>query len=96
MTESRPLIAQLATARLLIAQFEQQILEHDTMNRAKRRTPRGRDLTNRIEKLREGLTIWRKRATDLETQLNTDNPTNEETALAESDRKPADSGEAGL
>ena len=71
MTERTP-AAQLATARLLIAQFETQLTEHAAMNREQRRTPRGRDLTRRLPDLRQGLATWQARATELETRISED------------------------
>lgn len=68
--EERPLIAQLTTARLLVAQFEEQIAEWDAMG-AKRRTrsPRGRDLASRIDGLHEGLATWTQRAAGIEARI---------------------------
>lgn len=63
--------SQLTTAMLLVAQFEAQIAEHDTMTREQRRTPRGRDLTSRIDGLHQGLATWRHRVTILRTLLPT-------------------------
>lgn len=62
--------AQLTTARLLIAQFTAQITEYEAMNREQRRTPRGRDLTSRIDGLHQGLRTWETRAAELEAQIN--------------------------
>lgn len=62
----RTATAQLTTARILIAQFEAQITEYETMNWEARRTPRGRDLAQRLPGLRDGLTTWRARAQKLE------------------------------
>ena len=66
---SRDLKAQLTTARMLLAQFITQIEEFEGMNREQRRTPRGRDLTARIDGLREGHATWTKNVADLEAQL---------------------------
>lgn len=65
----RPLKAQLATARILLAQYAVQIDEHDGMNREQRRTTRGRDLTSRIVGLRAGLKKWMARAAELEAAI---------------------------
>lgn len=66
----RPLEAQLATARILLAQYAVQIDEYDGMNREQRRTPRGKDLSSRIVGLRAGLKKWTTRATELEAQIS--------------------------
>ncbi len=56
---------QLSTARLIVAQFQAQIDEFEGMNRASRRTPRGRDLAARMEGLRVGLRTWTQRVSDI-------------------------------
>lgn len=61
--------AQLTTARMLLAQFIVQIEEFEAMNREERRTPRGRDLANRIDGLREGRATWEKRVAELEAEV---------------------------
>ena len=65
----RPLEAQLATARILLAQYAVQIDEYDGMNREKRRTERGKDLSSRITGLRAGVRKWTTRAAELEGQI---------------------------
>lgn len=65
----RPLEAQLATARILLAQYSVQIDEYDGMNREQRRTERGKDLASRIVGLRAGLRKWMERAAELEAQI---------------------------
>ncbi|TQL46687.1 hypothetical protein FB562_2211 [Homoserinimonas aerilata] len=60
---------QLSTARMLLAQFIVQIDEFEALNREQRRTPRGRDLANRIDALRTGHATWTKNVTDLEAQI---------------------------
>lgn len=64
--------AQLTTARILLAQFYEQINEYEAMNREQRRTPRGRDLAARIDGLRDGQAKWRQRAAQLEAQITDD------------------------
>ncbi|WP_437582714.1 hypothetical protein ACSAGD_10635 [Paramicrobacterium sp. CJ85] len=66
---SRDTKAQLATARMLLAQFNTQIQEFEGMNREARRTARGRDLTNRIDGLRQGHQTWTERVAELEKQV---------------------------
>lgn len=66
---SRPLKAQLTTARMILAQFIVQIEEFEGMNREQRRTPRGRDLTNRIDALRTGHATWTANVAGLEEQI---------------------------
>ncbi len=56
----------LSTARLLVAQFDAQIAEFEGMNRAARRTPRGRDLASRIDELRAGHAEWTARVNELQ------------------------------
>lgn len=68
----RPLEAQLATARILLAQYAVQIDEYDGMNREQRRTPRGKDLASRITGLRAGVRKWMERAAELEAQIETE------------------------
>ncbi|CAN7516627.1 hypothetical protein LJR042_003528 [Microbacterium maritypicum] len=65
----RPLAAQLATARIILAQYAAQIDEHDGMNREQRRSDRGRDLSSRIVGLRAGLKKWMTRAAELEKAI---------------------------
>lgn len=65
----RSLEAQLATARILLAQYAVQIDEYDGMNREQRRTERGKDLASRIVGLRSGLRKWMTRAAELEAQI---------------------------
>lgn len=64
--------AQLSTARYLLAQFIAQLDEYEAMNRAQRRTPRGRDLTARLDGLRAGKAKWEARATKLQARIGTD------------------------
>lgn len=52
----RPVKAQLTTARLLLA----------------RRTPRGRDLSARLDGLKEGREKWAKKVDELEARLATE------------------------
>lgn len=66
---ARAIRDQLSTARYLVIQFEDQLAELERMNRAARRTPRGRDLVTREPGLRAGLAKWVARATELEAQL---------------------------
>jgi hypothetical protein len=68
----RPLEAQLATARILLAQYAAQIDEYDGMNREQRRTERGKDLSARIVGLRAGLRKWMERAAELEAAIETE------------------------
>lgn len=68
---TRPSDAQLATARMLLAQFAAQIAEYEGMNREQRRTPRGRDLASRIQGLRAGHRKWTDRVAELEAQTET-------------------------
>lgn len=65
----RTIKAQAVTAALLLAQFDEQIREHDAMNRDQRRTPRGRDLESRIDALRQGKATWSHRLRVLQSQL---------------------------
>lgn len=66
----RPLKAQLTTARLLLAEFENQLREWNRMKPARRRsTARGRDLARRIEGLRQGKATWEARVADLEARI---------------------------
>lgn len=62
---TRSVEAQLATARMLFAQFHSQIDEFEAMNREARRTDRGRDLANRIDQLRSGWGTWEDRVREL-------------------------------
>lgn len=73
----RPLKAQLATARMLLAQFAVQVDEHDAMNREQKRSPRGKDLTSRIGGLREGLATWMTRAAELEAAIEAETSNHE-------------------
>ena len=68
----RPVRAQLTTARMLLAQFIAQLDEFAAMNREARRTPRGRDLAERLGGLKEGRTKWAARVADLEARLATE------------------------
>lgn len=61
--------AQLATARMLLAQFIQQIEEFEGMNREQRRSIRGRDLSSRFQGLRAGRKKWAARVAELEAQI---------------------------
>ena len=54
---------------MLLAQFIVQIEEFEAMNREERRSPRGRDLTRRIDGLREGRAEWEKRVAELEAEV---------------------------
>lgn len=69
LLSDRPLEAQLATARILLAQYAVQIDEYDGMNREQRRSPRGGDLSSRIVGLRTGLKKWMTRAAELEAAI---------------------------
>ena len=69
-TEERPLEAQLATARILLAQFTEQLNEWKHMGVKRRaRTVRGKDLTRRLPGLREGHAKWTARVADLEARI---------------------------
>lgn len=69
-TEERPLSAQLTTALLLIAQFDEQIREWEGMGAKRRaRTVRGRDLARRIDGMREGKAKWLKRAEEIQARI---------------------------
>lgn len=69
-TEERPLAAQLTTALLLIAQFDEQIREWEGMGAKRRaRTVRGRDLASRIDGLHEGKATWLKRAEEIQARI---------------------------
>jgi hypothetical protein len=69
MTERDPK-DQLFTARLILEQFNAQIEEFDGMNRQDRRgTARGRDLSTRIDGLRDGQAKWAARVTELEERM---------------------------
>lgn len=72
---ARPARAQLTTARVLLAQFNDQIAEFESMNREARRSPRGRDLTARIDGLRTGQAKWAARVTELEQLILTEGGT---------------------
>lgn len=68
--EERPLVAQLTTARLLLAQFGEQLAEYQHMPPRKRRTTaRGKDLTARLSGLRAGHATWTERVADLEARI---------------------------
>jgi hypothetical protein len=60
---------QMVTAVTLLEMFNAQIAEFEGMNRAQRRTPRGRDLESRIGGLREGQRTWDERAAALREQI---------------------------
>ena len=67
---ARTLEAQLTTARMLLAQFMVQLDEYEHMTDDDRRTtPRGQDLSTRINGLREGHQTWKTRVTELEHEL---------------------------
>lgn len=69
-TEERPLIAQLTTARILLAQFEEQLNEWKHLGpKQRQRTVRGKDLTRRLHGLREGHATWTARVADLEARI---------------------------
>ncbi len=68
----RPVKAQLTTARLLLAQFIAQLDEYAAMDREARRTPRGRDLSARLDGLKEGREKWAKKVDELEARLATE------------------------
>ncbi|WP_136053432.1 hypothetical protein [Microbacterium sp. K5D] len=68
----RPVEAQLTTARLLLAQFIAQLDEYAAMNREARRTPRGRDLSARLDGLKEGHEKWAAKVAELEARLATE------------------------
>lgn len=65
----RPVKAQLTTARMLVAQFVAQLDEYAGMNREARRTPRGRELSKRLNGLNEGREKWSARVAELEARL---------------------------
>lgn len=61
--------AQLVTARLLLAQFEEQLAEWQHMSPNKRRrTARGKDLRARLDGLKAGHATWTARVADLEAR----------------------------
>lgn len=67
--------AQLTTARLLLAQFEEQITEWRHMSpQRRRRTVRGKDLTARMDGLKAGRERWAARVAELEAQVATETP----------------------
>lgn len=67
--------AQLTTARLLLAQFNEQIAEWQHMSPARRRrTVRGKDLTARLDGLKAGREKWTARVADLEARVAADTP----------------------
>ena len=68
----RPVEAQLTTAKLLLAQFIAQLDEYAAMNREARRTPRGRDLSARLDGLKEGRETWAAKVEKLEARLATE------------------------
>jgi len=47
-------------AAIILAQYIAQIEEFEAMSRKQRRTPRGRDLADRIDGLREGREKWQR------------------------------------
>lgn len=62
--------AQLVTARLLLAQFDQQLTEWAHMSPSRRtRTVRGRDLRARLDGLKDGQAKWSARVAELEQQV---------------------------
>lgn len=68
--EERPLEAQLTTARILVAQFEEQLNEWKHMGVKRRaRTVRGKELKRRLPGLREGRAKWTARAAELEARI---------------------------
>lgn len=68
----RPVTAQLTTARLLLAQFIAQLDEYAAMNREARRTPRSRDLSARLDGLKDGREKWAAKVDELEARLATE------------------------
>jgi len=68
--EERPLVAQLTTARLLLAQLGEQLAEWKHMAPKRRRTTaRGKDLARRLDGLKAGHTTWTERVADLEARI---------------------------
>ncbi len=66
----RTATAQLATARIILAQFDEQLREWDQMPLRKRKsTKRGRDLSARLDGLRQGQATWRARVDRLEAEV---------------------------
>ncbi|WP_417556151.1 hypothetical protein [Microbacterium sp.] len=62
---------QLATARLLLGQFEAQLREWKHMGPKKRqRSARGRDLARRMDGLKTGHATWTARVADLEARAS--------------------------
>ena len=71
----RSVKAQLSTARLLLAQFDQQLAEWRHMSPARRkRTVRGRDLARRMDGLKAGREKWAARVADLEARTASETP----------------------
>lgn len=68
----RPVAAQLTTAKLLLAQFIAQLDEYAAMNREARRTPRGKDLSARLDGLKAGREKWTAKVDELEARLATE------------------------
>lgn len=65
----RSVKAQLSTARMLLAQFDQQLAEWAHMSPSRRkRTVRGRDLRARLDGLKAGRAKWAARVADLEAR----------------------------
>lgn len=62
----------VATERPVKAQFIAQLDEYAAMNREARRTPRGRDLSARLDGLKEGREKWAKKVGELEARLATE------------------------
>ncbi|WP_144795709.1 hypothetical protein [Microbacterium paludicola] len=66
----RPVSAQLATARLILGQFEEQLREWRRMGvKRRQRTVRGRDLGQRLDGLKAGHAKWTQRVAELEDRL---------------------------
>lgn len=61
--------AQLSTARMLLAMFDEQLREWRRMGAKQRRsTARGRDLASRLDGLNAGRAKWAARVADLEAR----------------------------
>lgn len=72
-TEERPLGAQLTTALVLLAQFEEQLTEWKHMSPSRRsRTVRGRDLACRLDGLKAGREKWSARVEKLRARIETE------------------------
>ncbi|WP_292698111.1 hypothetical protein [Microbacterium sp. 69-10] len=68
-TTERTAAQQLATARLLLGQFEAQLREWKHMGAKKRlRSARGKDLARRMPGLKAGHAKWTARVEDLEAR----------------------------